>query len=201
MPKRQTPKMHGSIVNVPVNVSETCNHLPRERNCEEVIPVKLKRKLSFKGQVYFEPVRLQRVSAALEFLQKVNPIYQDVLISDKNINPDLLSIWKKPLGSEIDFEIESDDELETMSNPLNTHRHVADESLVIDSKNLLELAPGQDQFTRHILFNKNCDKLAFPKMFSRGRFSYTFPREHHLTPTRYFNHRLLNFSQRYIGIR
>ena len=28
MRKGQTPKMHGSIVNVPVNVSETCNHLP-----------------------------------------------------------------------------------------------------------------------------------------------------------------------------
>ena len=74
MPKGQTPKMHGSIVNVPVNVSETCNHLPREGNCEEVILVKLKRKLSFKGHVYFEPVRPQRVRAALEFLQKVNPL-------------------------------------------------------------------------------------------------------------------------------
>ena len=124
-----------------------------------------------------------------------------MLISDTNINPYLLSIDKKTLESEIDFEIESDDELETTSNSLNTHRHTADESLVIENKNLLELAPGQDQFTRHILFNKNCDKLAFPKMFSRGRFSYTFPREYHLTPTRYFNHRLLNFSQRYIGIR
>ena len=31
--KGQTPKMHGSIVNVPVNLSETCNHLPREGNC------------------------------------------------------------------------------------------------------------------------------------------------------------------------
>ena len=51
MPKRQTPKMHDSIVNVPVNVSETCSHLPREGNCEEVLLVKLKRKLSFKGRL------------------------------------------------------------------------------------------------------------------------------------------------------
>ena len=95
MPKGQTPKMHGSIVNVPVNVSETCNHLPRERNCEEVILVKLKRKLCFKGHAYFEPVRRRRVRAALEFLQNVNPLYQDVLISDTNISPDLLSIGGK----------------------------------------------------------------------------------------------------------
>ena len=49
MPKGQTLIMHGSIVNVPVNVSETCNHMLREGNCEEVILVKLKRKLFFKG--------------------------------------------------------------------------------------------------------------------------------------------------------
>ena len=49
MSKGQTPKIHGSIVNAHVNVSETCNHLPREGNCEEVILVKLKRKLSVKG--------------------------------------------------------------------------------------------------------------------------------------------------------
>ena len=113
MPKGQIPKMHGSVVNnVPVSVSETCNYLPQEGNCEEVILVKLKTKLSFKGHVYFEPVCPQRVRAVLEFLQKVNPLYQDVLISDTNINLDLLSIGEKPLESEIDFEIKSDGKLE-----------------------------------------------------------------------------------------
>ena len=94
-------------------------------------------------------------------------------------------LGKKPLESKIDFEIESDDELETASNPLNTHRH----------ENLVELAPGQDKGTRHILFDKKCEELAFPKIFFGGKFGYTFPREHHLTPTTYFNQCLLNFSQ------
>ena len=118
-----------------------------------------------------------------------------MLICDTNINPDLLSIGKKPLECEIDFEIESDDELETTSNHLNTHRHAADESSVIENENLLELAPGPDKGARHILFDKNCEELAFPKIFFRRKFGYTFPREHHLTATRYFNQRLLNFSQ------
>ena len=113
-----------------------------------------------------------------------------MLISDTNINLDLLSIGKKPLESEIDFEIESDDELETTLNPLNTHRHATDESLVIENENLLELAPGQDKGTTHILFDKKCEELAFPKIFFRGNFGYTFPREHHLTPIRYFNQHL-----------
>ena len=58
-----------------------------------------------------------------------------MLISDTNINPDLLLIGKRPLKSEIDFEIESDDDLETKSNQLNTHSHAADESLVIQNEN------------------------------------------------------------------
>ena len=32
MLKGQTPKMHGTIVIVSINVSETCNHMPREGN-------------------------------------------------------------------------------------------------------------------------------------------------------------------------
>ena len=118
-----------------------------------------------------------------------------MLISDTNINPDLLSIGKRPLKSEIDFETESDVELETKSNQLNTHGHAADESLVIQNENLPEPAPNQDKSTRHILFDEKCEELAFPKIFFRGKFGYAFPREHHLTPTRYFNQRLLNFSQ------
>ena len=92
MPKGKTPKIHGSVVNVSVNVSEICNQLPRKGNCEEVILVKLKKKLSCKGHVYFEPVRPQRIRAAFEHLQRVNPLYHDVLIRDGNINENLLSV-------------------------------------------------------------------------------------------------------------
>ena len=42
MDKAQTPKMHESTENVPVNVSETCNQLPWERTCQETILAKLK---------------------------------------------------------------------------------------------------------------------------------------------------------------
>ena len=68
---------------------------------------------------------------------------------------------------------------------MNSHRHTADESLVIENGNLLELAPGQDKGTRHIIFDKKCEELAFPKIFFRGKFGCI----------RYFNQRLLNFSQ------
>ena len=78
--------MNGSMVNILVNISETCNQLPREGTCEEVVFFKLKKKSFFKALVYFEPVRPQRVRAALDFFQRVNPLYRDALIRDGNIN-------------------------------------------------------------------------------------------------------------------
>ena len=57
-----------------------------------------------------------------------------MLISDTNINPNLLSIAKKILESGIDFEIESDNELESTLNPLSTHSKAADKSLVIENE-------------------------------------------------------------------
>ena len=41
--------------------------------------------------------------------------------------------------SGIDFEVESDHELESASNPLRNHRQAANESLVVENENLLEL--------------------------------------------------------------
>ena len=89
IPKGMTPKIHGSILNVSASVSETCTQLSREGSCEEVILLKLKKKLSFKGNVSFESVRTYKVRAALEHLQRVNPLYYDVLIRDGDIKQDL----------------------------------------------------------------------------------------------------------------
>ena len=144
--KGQTPKIHRSIVNVSVNVSETCTELPREESYEEIIIVK---KFSFKGHVYSQPVRSHKVKAALEYLQRVNPLYYDILIIDGDINQDLLAVGINLPKNDIDFDVESDNELECTTNPLSAPRHAANESLAINNENLLEPAPG----TRHILFD------------------------------------------------
>ena len=86
----------------------------------------------------------------------------------------------------IDFDVEkSDNELECTNNPLSADRYPANASLVIS--NLLELAPGEDNETRHILFDEKWEELAFPRIFFKGEFGYTFPNGHYLTTTKYFN--------------
>ena len=57
MPKGQTLKLYGAIVNVPVDANKTYSLLP---STENFIMVKLKKKISFKGNAFFEPVRLKK---------------------------------------------------------------------------------------------------------------------------------------------
>ena len=87
--------------------------------------------------------------------------------------------------NDIDFDVESENELECTANPLSAHRHAADETLVVNNGNLLELAPGEDKETKHILFDE------------KRKFGYTLPREHYLTPTNYFHQCFLNYSQKF----
>ena len=55
-PKGQSPKFKGEICNVPIDVVPTCNTLHRSADSNGIVIVKLKRKLEYKGYVYFEPV-------------------------------------------------------------------------------------------------------------------------------------------------
>ena len=135
-----------------------------------------------------------KVRAALKY-QRVNPLYHDVLIRDGNINENLLSVGNIFAESDIGFEVESDHELESAANPASVHRHAANEFLVVGHENLLELVLLKDKKIKHSLFDEKCKGLAFPEIFFKGKFGYTFPREQFLTSTKYFNQGLLSCSQ------
>ena len=45
--------------------------------------------------------------------------------------------------------------------------------------------------------DKHCEELAFPVLFPKGRFGYTIERALNLSPTQYFNARLLHYSGRF----
>ena len=65
MTKGQQRKMKGAICNVPFECSQTCIVLPRPPDRSGIILLKLKRKLQFRGHVYFQAVRPQFVINAL----------------------------------------------------------------------------------------------------------------------------------------
>ena len=122
-------------------------------------------------------------------------MYHDVLIRDGNINENVLSVGNIFRESDIDFEVESDHELESAANHTRVHRHAATQFLVVGHKNRLELVPIKDKKIKRSLFDEKCKGLAFPEIFFKEKFGHTFPREHYLTSTKYFNQRLLSCSQ------
>ena len=107
-----------------------------------------------------------KVRAALKY-QRVNPLYHDVLIRDGNINENLLSVGNIFPESDIGFEVESDHELESAANPARVHRHAANEFLVVEHENLLELVLLKDKKIKHSLLMKSVKDWHFQKYFSK----------------------------------
>ena len=54
MPKGQQRKIKGAICNIPVECDQTCNILPCLAERSGIMLLKLKRKLEFRGHVYFQ---------------------------------------------------------------------------------------------------------------------------------------------------
>ena len=205
MPKGQQPKIKGAICNIPVQVNSVTNCLPRQTD-GEILFVRLKRKIIFNGHVYFESVRPEFVEAALNYLKQVNPFYSNVLINVENINKDLLCLTDVETMVQHDefifsIENENDENLEE-ENPLNNDRVNSDEMCVVpniynDDSNTLEIAPGENKSPLSFFNDDFCEEQAFPFLFPKGKFGYKVERSIPLSPVKYFNQRLLNFSQRF----
>ena len=57
MPRGWFSKLKGALCNIPIDVVDVCNTLPRPASSNGIIIVKLKRNLQYGGHVYFESVR------------------------------------------------------------------------------------------------------------------------------------------------
>ena len=97
MPEGQQKKVSGAICNVPVECDQTCKVLPRPPERSGIIMLKLKRKLEFRGHVYFEGVRPQLIENALNWLKFNNPLYFDTTTEMNNINVNLKNLGQNEI--------------------------------------------------------------------------------------------------------
>ena len=68
LPRGGQLSIHGNIANVPSDVNSTVHCLPRPLNESQTIPIKLKRRLSYKHHYQFQNVRTKRVLDAAKYL-------------------------------------------------------------------------------------------------------------------------------------
>ncbi|KAF1381252.1 hypothetical protein PFLUV_G00151700 [Perca fluviatilis] len=80
LPKGRQRAIHGNGICVPSEVQETVDALPRLRSESQVMRVKLKRRLCYKGHQLFQTVNWPKLVRAL--LKEVHPHYEDITIRD-----------------------------------------------------------------------------------------------------------------------
>ncbi len=69
--------IHGNVVNVPADVNSTVTLLPRPINESQTIPIKLKRRLSYKHHYQFQNVRPLKVLEAAQYLVRTSEIFKN----------------------------------------------------------------------------------------------------------------------------
>ena len=104
------------------------------------------------------------------------------------------------------------DEKEEKDDPMNEHRAATNEtclqSIIPDypvtiendvsaGNEIYNIAPGENRHPVSFMMDKHCEELAFPALFPKGKYGYHTQREIKLTPTKYFNARLLHHSGRF----
>ena len=175
------------------------NILPRGADSNGIIMIKLKRKLSFRGHVYFEAVSPDLVHLALAYLKDNNHLYSDIVIDVSQIPSSLLSLTEPVDNSDHDVD-DIDSQIDERENPLDAHRLGAHETTLISNmpqSEELTIAPGEGKQPMSILNDQYCEELAHPHLFPTGNYGYKIERNVKLSPVKYFNQRLLNYKQKF----
>ena len=83
LPSGKQRCIHGAAVNVPSKVDNVCNVLPRLPSETELIALKLKRKLAYRGHYMYDYISPEKVLTALKWLKQNNPLYADIDINEE----------------------------------------------------------------------------------------------------------------------
>ena len=156
---------------------------------------------------------------ALNWLRINNPLYSGITVNATNIAENLSELHLqinsgkdrevRPISGKNGEQKKTDDENEEeREDPLDEIRAPTTETclesilpdypqtLKSDGNEVFNIAPGETKHPVSLMTDKNCEELAFPVLFPKGRFGYMVERPVSLSPTRYFNACLLHYSGR-----
>ena len=228
LPKGGQKKLKGPCVLVPSNLQETLNVLPRcDAETPQIIKLKMKRKLSYKGYYEYCHVNMQKVHEALRCLkyELENLHYRDIDIDDSNhltSEEREGSDVENPDSSDIDDQVDPQKQQSLESVNIESvvdedHDNVEDEAVrggpVLDTflmpvdmvqeslpfcpDSILSIAPCEGNKPTNIFADKTCEALAFPNHFPDGQNTITEQRPLALSPSKYFQARLMNVDPRF----
>ncbi len=202
--------MHGAIVCVPYEVEQTVNCLPRPRSASQLLQVKLKRHIKFKGYQHFHTVNMHNVLAALSKLKAVHSEYRDISIRES-------AIFKSHLYEEGD-DTEKQQEVDVAEQAGQDEQQVSVEEhdelrpgLTLDTcmqppdigqeilygEGIFSIAPAQGQKPVGFFKIPKLEAMAFPVQFPTGQNTIDEARQISLSPSMYFNARLFSVDTRF----
>ena len=114
LPSGKQRSIHGPAVNVPSKVDTICDVLARMPFQSELVPLKLKRKVAYKGHYMYDYIRPQKLLDALRFLKANNPLYADIDVNEQWVeeamanDEELCQYLVEQDDEQMDTECESD---------------------------------------------------------------------------------------------
>ena len=192
--------LRGNVINVPTDIFETVNLLPRYINESGTVTVKIKRKMEYTG-VYEECiVRPEKVLVALDYLLRYSSYNRTAAIGfDHNWlqqtilelqNADDLELSRQNVSRltsestqnlDSDHENDGDDEeipSDNFSEVDTTEPPAIHDTLIdiIPNVNPLNVAPGQGSQPRYMLYDDHGEEMAFPLLYQGNLKSNIFPK-------------------------
>ena len=112
----------------------------------------------------------------------------------------LLRSLDEPTEAEVELSINE----EIYKDPLSKFRAPYVETTIFSEvppncelEQKIIIAPGEGKQPISVLNEKFCEESAHPHLFPPGRYGYQIEREIPLSPSKYFNQRLLHYSQKF----
>ena len=140
LPRGRQYCVKGNVINVPVEIQPTVNALPRQMDENFTIPVKLKKKLSYKKCDFTENVRPTAVLSALHWLMSGSELYKNSGVQvdsswAESVTSDSREIIREFLSPSTDFIASADVDDENQQSPQNNGDTSTNENTTPEDKN------------------------------------------------------------------
>ena len=161
LPSGKQRSIHGPAVNVPSKVDTICEVLPRLPSQSELVPLKLKRKVAYRGHYMYDYIRPQKLMDALRYLKANNPLYADVDINEQWIEEAMVNdeeLCQYLVEQESDtMEIECQDHTSDTPNPPEPMECSVDKNEFSIALQQLKAVAKQNSFIIHdVPLDGNC---------------------------------------------
>ena len=223
LPRGKQKAIHGCVVDVPVEPEQAVAVLPRVPSPDTVIPVRLKRKIQYRGHVLMQNIRPQKIRDALSLLKYglSNPLYDDVVVNEdweSSSRAADSNLWdtltREPNNIETE-DIEGNDEGSDEDEEENQEDAIPNEdensklrglpfdsclqpkAVTADTNLMLNVAPGEGKKPEPFEKDQNSEELSFPHLFPSGKFGYSMQRQSKISMKKYFQTRILNSDGRF----